>query len=288
MFDLAPAGARRGLMLGALAAALLAAPAHGQTWRTMTSARQLPAGGPVRVELEYGAGELRVRPTEGALLYRMEMRYDEEHVTPVSTFDAASRTLRLGVSGRGQKRSGSGSGEGSRASVELTRAVPLDLQLHFGAGEAELDLGGVRLQRLDVATGASETTIRFDAPNPIAAQEVSIRSGAAELKAYNLGNSGASRFSFQGGVGSTLLHFGGSWSRSATATVQMGIGEVTFRFPRDLGVRINRKSMFTSFDADDMVKQGNSYMSRNWQSAPHRLTIELEAAFGSVDVEWTN
>jgi hypothetical protein len=271
------------LLLGAVA---LAGPAEAQTWRTMTSARQVTDRSPLDVHLQYGAGELKVAPAEDRMLYRMELRYDEEAFTPVAEFDQGSRALRLGVTSREARRRGINVREGSRAEVRLAKGVPLDLQLEFGAGKAELDLGGLSLRRLSLSTGASETRVGFDVANPIAAERVSIEAGAADLQIIGLGNVGAERIAFQGGVGATVLDFRGRWTRSAEASVQMGLGSVVLRFPRGLGVRLNRSSFLASFDPEGLTRQGNSYYSADWETAAHRLTIDVSAAFGSIQVEW--
>jgi hypothetical protein len=279
---------RRGGAAAVLAlacAALAATPAEAQTWRTLTSSRQLWGPEPVAVEIEYGAGTLEIERIESpSLLYRMEMRYDEERMTPVAEFDSASRRLRLGSEGRDSR--GGRMHEGSHLDVALSDRVPLHLGLHFGAGEAELDLGGLRIQSLDVETGASQTTVRIGSPNPIRAESVELQAGAAELRVIGLGNLRADRITFQGGVGSATLDFSGSWAGNASATVQMGMGEVVLRFPRSLGVQINRSSFLTSFEADGFERRDESYFSDNWDRSSRRLTVSVEAALGSIEVEW--
>ena len=276
------------LVLAALVVAALAArgaAAQAQSWRTVTSARQLWGTEPVKVRLEYAVGRLEVRQAEQPTLYRMEIRYDADHFTPVSTFSQQSRTLTLGVRGKEGKRGGGGK-EGGHASVALTRAVPLDLDLEFGAGEAEIELGGLRLQRLHLSTGASETSVSFDQPNPIRAERVHINAGAAELEVRGLGNVRADRIEFNGGVGSTVLDFSGAWQGNGTAEVKMGIGSVTLRVPRSLGIRIDRSSFLTSFDDEGLVRRDGSYFSANWANATHKLTIDVEAALGSIEIDW--
>lgn len=280
---------RTAAALALVAGAVLAAgEAHGQSWRTVNSSRQLQDREPLAVQIEYGAGELRLAPSEGALLYAMEMRYDEEQFAPVARYDAGRRSLKLGMESRqggGNVRNVRG---GSRADIQLSREVPLALDLDFGAGDAEIDLGGVALQRLDLSTGASKTTVRFGERNPVAAERIEINAGAAELRVYGLGNTRANRLRFQGGIGSTLLDFSGPWDRSATASVQMGMGSLVLRLPRELGVRVQKSSFLTSFDAAGLVKRDGGYYSRNWETAAHQLTIDLDAAFGSIDIQWVD
>ncbi|HEV2129483.1 MAG TPA: hypothetical protein VGR27_00180 [Longimicrobiaceae bacterium] len=201
--------------------------------------------------------------------------------------DAGS--LRLGV----EARDGSGismprgSSRNGRATVALSPEVPIALQLRFGAGEARLDLGAMTLRSIDVSTGASETSLSFDSPNRIAVDYVRIRSGAAALRTRGPANTRAERFEFEGGVGETVLDFGGSWTRNAAASVKMGLGSLTLRFPRELGVRVVRSGSFlTTFDGEGLIKRREEYYSPNWESAPHRLTVQLQAAFGAIDVQW--
>lgn len=271
-------------LLAAGAALFLAEAAPAQSWRTLSSARQRLGERALDVRLEYGAGELRVEPASGGLLYRFEMRYDEERFRPLSAYDRAAGRLRLGMQGR--EGEGGSVREGGRAALSLNPEVATRLDLQFGAGEAELDLGGLSLSRVDVSTGASETRVDFSAPNRIPAQSVRMAAGAASLRVSNLGNARASTLEFEGGVGETVLDFGGRWDRDATTTVKMGVGSVTLRFPRGLGVRIVKESFLTSFDAAGMTKRGNAWYSAGWDRAEHKVTVNIDAAIGSIDVEW--
>lgn len=279
---------RRLLMALGLGAATVGAAdaAQAQTWRTMSSARQHLGERSLDVAVEYGAGRLRVEPATGSLLYRFEMRYDEDKFRPVTAYDRESGRLRVGMEGRdgGNKRVR----EGGSASLSLNPQVPTALELEFGAGEADVDLGGLSLRGVRLSTGASETRVSFSRPNRIQADTVRFAAGAAALRVTGLGNARASRFEFEGGVGETTLDFTGQWDRGASAAVKMGIGSVTLRFPRDLGVSIVKNSFLTSFDADGMTRRGNTWYSANWGRAPHKLTLEIDAAIGSIDVQWAD
>lgn len=265
-----------------------AASSDAQSWRTVSSSRQKWDEKALAVEVEYGAGRLVVAPADRPVLYQFQMRYDESQVTPVTEYDRGRGTLRLGMETRdgGRGIRGGKVREESRADLYLTRDVPVDLALEFGAGAADIDLGGLSLRNLRVSTGASETRVSFGAPNRIAADEVKLEAGAASFRATGLGNARAQRFEFEGGVGETVLDFSGAWDRNATAKVSMGVGALTLRFPRDLGVRIVKDSFLTRFDDSGLVKRGGAYYSTNWESAPRRLTVEVEAAFGSIDIDW--
>jgi hypothetical protein len=278
---------RRTLAPLVLAAALLgaAAPAQGQEWRNMTSVRQIQGERALDVQVEYGGGDLRVRPAASGLLYRMQMRYDERQMRPVTAYDRESGRLRLGVQGvrRNQRAQ-----RGGNATMELAPGIPTDLSLEFGAGRAELELGGLSLRSVDLSAGASETEVRFAAPNRVQAGTVQVASGASRLRMRGLGNARAERFVLDGGVGEATLEFDGAWDRSATLNVEMGLGSLTLRFPRALGVKIQREGFLTRFSPAGMVRRGDAWYSNNWDSARYKLTVQVDAALGSVDVEWMN
>lgn len=268
----------------ALAAALLAAaPAHAQQWRTLTSARQLQGERALAVDVEYGAGDLRVRPAAGNLLYRLQMRFDERQFRPVTAYDRASGRLRLGVEGvrRNQRVQ-----RGGTATLELNPGVPTDLDLEFGAGQAELELGGLSLRSVELTAGASETRVRWATPNRVEARTVRISSGASSIRVQGLGNARAERVEFEGGVGEATLEFDGTWTRPASVEVDMGIGSLTLRFPRSLGVRIEKDSFLTSFSPAGMVRRGDAWYSRGWDGARNRVTVRIDAALGDIDVQW--
>jgi hypothetical protein len=277
--------ARLALTAGLLGTLAACHSADAQRMRSTTSARQLQGETRANVQLTYGAGRLRVSPARGDLLYRMELRYDDEQFRPVTEYDRAGGKLKLGVESREHRGRHHGSND-QHATIELTPRLPLELSLAFGAGEADVELGGLALQDVHLQTGASRTNISFASPNRVAARRVKVDAGAAEVRVSGLGNTRSPRFEFSGGMGETTLEFGGAWTRSATAEINMGVGSVRLRLPRSLGVRIVRDSFLSSFDAGGMVKRGNAWYSRNYDQAQYKLDVSIHAAVGSVEVDW--
>ena len=271
-----------------LATALLAGAADAQRMRSMTSARQLQGERRASVQVKYGAGRLRVSPARNDLLYQMELRYDDEQFRPVTEYDRGAGRLTLGVESRERGHRGSHGRQrnAQHATIELTPRIPIALDLSFGAGEAEVALGGLALEDVHLQTGASQTHITFDAPNRVAARRVKVEAGASELRVTGLGNTRSTRFEFSGGVGESTLDFSGAWTRSATAQIDMGVGSVRLRIPRSLGVKVTRDSFLASFDASGMVRRGDAWYSRNYDQARIKLDIAVHAAVGSVEVDW--
>lgn len=268
-----------------VAAALLAAApaAQAQQWRTVTSARQHHGERALDVRVQYGAGDLRVGPAPAGLLHRMQLRHDERQTRLLSEYDRAAGRLRLGAEALRRNQRGQ---RGGSALIELSPRVATDLRLDFGAGRAELELGGMAIRSLELATGASETELAWSSPNRVAAREVRLSSGASRLRASGLGNARAERIRYEGGVGEAVLEFDGAWTRSADLSVQMGLGAVTLRFPRSLGVRIESRSTLSRFSPAGMERRGDAWYSAGWDRAAHRLTVRVDAALGAVNVQW--
>ncbi|HSW30867.1 MAG TPA: hypothetical protein VLH75_15380 [Longimicrobiales bacterium] len=269
-----------------LAAVLTALPqaSEAQSWRTVTMSRQASGQQDLRVQVTYGAGTFTVRPAEQGLLYRMHLRYDEELFEPRA--ELSGTRLRLGVEGvDGSIRLGK-KHTGGEMELALARGIPMELDLEFGAVRADIDLGGLSLTELDLSTGASESTVDVSEPNPASMLRASFEVGAADFTARHLGNLNARRVSVDAGIGSVALWFDGSWRQDADVAIQMGLGSLELHFPEGLGVKLTKDSFLTSLDSEGMVKRGDAYYSLDWDRAVRKVTIALDAAFGSVKVLW--
>jgi len=255
----------------------------GQDWQSMSQARARSDETELRVDVEYGAGSLELRPAPAGMLYRTRMRYDADHFRPEVSYDDG----RLGIEiGGGDIRGGKT--KGGNLDLALGTELPLDLSLEFGAAEAQIELGGMRLTRGSIKTGASKTVLRVSEPNPQVCNSFEIEVGAAQFEAYSLGNLRTERFRLSGGVGEVVLDFGGAWETDMDANIEMGLGSLTLRVPRGLGLRVQKQGFLAGFDSEGLVKRGDVYFSENWEAANRRLTVRLQAALGSIRVVWVD
>ncbi|MEZ4417876.1 MAG: LiaF-related protein [Gemmatimonadota bacterium] len=258
-----------------------ATPLHAQDWRDFASSRRRTDEQELRVKVRYGAGRIRLSPAQGSLLYRMQLRYDADHFTPVADYRRGD--LEVGIdSGRGNVEL-KGRSQGS-LDLELTREVPLALDLEMGAVRSEIELGGLRLTRLDLKTGASETTLSVSEPNPLDASTISVQVGAADFVMEDIGNLNAERVEIHAGVGDVTVDFGGQWRKDARVSVEMGLGGLELRLPPDLGVEILQDSFLTALDAEDLERRGSRYVTPGFDRAERHVRIEIEAAFGRIRV----
>ena len=281
------------MMFRALAVAALTgtlpALAGAQSWRTLDVSRQLRDTTELHVHVQYGAGRFDLRSANTPVLYSMELRYDENAATPLHRYDAGAGTLDIGLkdASSGSRWIHHGSDDENKAAMRLTLAptVPMDLTLSLGATEAHVDLGGLTLRGLHVESGAADETVDFSSPNRAHIGTITVDVGAANFAATNLANANASTIHVRGGVGALDLGFGGTWTGDLNADVQVTLGKVTLRVPRDVGVQLDMQRFLTSFDNDGLVKRDGSYYSDNWDSARYHLHIHVQTTFGGIAID---
>jgi len=209
------------------------------------------------------------------------MRYDADAFEPELEYRPGR--LRLGLEDVRVRGRNIRTGE---LNVRLGPEVPVDVQLEFGAARANVDLTGLRVHGLRLATGASETVLRVSTPNTELCRNVDLDVGAAKFQAFGLGNLNARTLTFSGGVGDVTLDFTGDWNTNMSASLKMGLGSLTLRVPRGLGLQVRKAGLLVGFDSEGLIKRGDVYESGDWAQAEHKLTIDIDAAFGSIRVAW--
>jgi len=271
-----------------LPALVLTGVAQAQEMRPFGTYRQLHAETRLTARLEFAAGTLRVLPGSPNQLYRMDLSYDDSRYLPLSDYDGQSGAVVLGLKpmGQGGVRVVSRENLGQFGAVGFSPRVDLALALALGAVDADLELGGLRVNRLALKTGASRTVVRFSQPNGARCVSAEVSAGAADVALLGLGNSRCDEIEFEGGMGKTLLDFSGRWASSSRVEVTMAVGELTLRLPRAVGVRLTMDRWLSSFEPVGLVRRGNQFQSANYDPRQRHLDLDLTTAVGGVKVEW--
>ena len=279
---------RPAALLGSFVAATLGASSlTAQSWRSLDVARQLADSSPTAVQVVYGTGMFGLRGTSNPLLYHMQLRYDATRSQPRHAFDPATRKLQLGVQKSDVRFTGRSDNEDGRLQLELSRVTPLDLSLDLGAVEADLDLTGLKLSRLQIESGASEGKLRFDSLNATPMSVLQVSLGAASFRGERLANANARDIRVDAGVGNVELDLGGQWTQDIDLKVEVTLGIVTIHVPSDVGVRVSVRKTLASFDHEGLIERDGAWVSRNWESAPRKLRISAETVFGKLTIDKT-
>jgi predicted membrane protein len=131
----------------------------------------------VHVDLSMGAGNLTIGGGERKLL-NAEFTYNVASWRPEVRYSStgAHGNLTIRQPGQGHAQIGHTKYEWDLA---LNNDVPMDLTLHFGAGEARLDLGSLSLRNVDVDMGVGKLEMDLRG-NPKHNYDVRIRGGIGE------------------------------------------------------------------------------------------------------------
>lgn len=273
--------------VAAAAGLVVAAPLGAQTLRSFETARQRHGETRLSAAVDYAAGTLTVTPGAAGHLYRMRLAFDGDRYVPLSSYDASTDSVHLGVEPapggavrvRGELRD-------QNALVELPSDVDLTLDLTLGAADAAVELGGLRVTGLRLQNGASRTALRFSRPNATRCETALIEAGAAQLEVTGLGNSRCERIRVEGGVGKMTLDFDGAWRDDTDVSVRMAVGELVLRLPRDVGVQLTLDRFLSAFEPAGLVRRDNAFVSPGYDQAARRLDIALTTAVGGVRIEW--
>ncbi|UCF40886.1 MAG: hypothetical protein JSW43_00650 [Gemmatimonadota bacterium] len=281
---------RRLLPLATAGALLLMSDlATAQTWQSVSASRRVHGEKRLRVDVEFAVGTFRLRPTEGNALYHADILYDAEFFEPRIEYDAERGRLDLRVTPEIENGLDLDYDDTDQhLTVELSRSVPTVLELKFGAARAELDLGGIPLERAEIKTGASESVVSFEEPNPIACDRLEVGAGAADFTLTQLGNARCRVIEVAGGIGDVTLDFTGQWDSAVDTRVEivMGFGDVNLRLPIGLGIEVDIDRLFAGFEGSGFVKRGSRYFSHDYDGAAQKLRLDIKAALGDVNVEW--
>lgn len=244
----------------------------------------------VDVHIELGAGRVFLERASEGRLFEIACDYPSGRGRqPSVSYQVTGGKGKLSV--RAAKEEGHwklwpwGDGKEDRFTLRLTDKVRLSISLQVGASSSHLDFTGLRLTNLKLDTGASDTRITFDRPNPEVLDVLDIDVGAATLKATGLGNANIRRFSFNGGVGGYSLDFGGTARRRTDVDISMGIGSLTLAVPSGLGTRIQTAETFlTSTTIKGFEKKGRFYLNRSHGTSEGELSVRIDQAIGSLEI----
>ncbi len=186
-----------------------------------------------RVRLNIGAGDLKVSSGTEKFL-RAYFTYNVPQFKPDVRYSSAGGIATLSID---QPQSHTHFGHTKYEwDVRLTKDVPLDLDVHFGAGQAQLDLGSLDLRRLDVQMGVGQLQLDLrGAPKHDCTVRVQGGVGEADIK---LPNTVGIEATASGGIGDISVHGltkdGGRWVNDAFrgagpkvhVDVQGGVGAI--------------------------------------------------------------
>jgi hypothetical protein len=164
----------------------------------------------------------------------------------------------------------------------LTNALPLDLTIEGGASENIFDLSGLQLTNLKITQGASDTTIRFDTPNPSIIEDFSFTTGASSAKIFGLGNANFKTMTMSGGAGNYTLDFTGNLMQDTRVDIKAGISNITIIIPAGMRAAVINKGTVSNVNTQGTwLLTNQTYTTLN---EGYTLLINLDLSVGNVNL----
>lgn len=252
----------------------------------------------VDVEIQFNLGELRLKNTEDdKYIFKAEIVYDKDKYKPVVEFRRAGKTGKLTLSSEKldddsffglDKRGSSGDIGDSKWDTEFISIVPIAFDIELGLGSGKLDFTNMLITDIQLMSGLSDVTAEFNEANKEIIRALTLETGLGNIEFYGLGYANIERLDVECGLGSANLSFDGEIQRDIKGKVSVGLGSVSIKIPKGVGVRIEAESSFlSSLDIRNFYKVGpNRYESENWNDAKYKIYLTVEVGLGSVDIDW--
>lgn len=189
----------------------------------------------LQAEIKMAAGELYVQGAEGDEV-SAEFRHSSGGVAPSFRLDNTTFRARAVIEQSKKDLDGFNMDENTWR-VSLPNRLATDLEVHIGAGEANLKLGSIDLRKVDLHMGAGKVVADFSG-DPKRDYEVNIKGGVGECEVV-LPKSAGIRAEARGGIGSIdvtgLEKHGDTWESANLSTaktkirlnVQGGVGSIS-------------------------------------------------------------
>ena len=214
----------------------------------------------VSVEIELGAGELAVSGGAAELL-EATFTYNVDELEPEATYSDGKLIVN-----HADVKGGIGTffdldDYRNEWDLHLNEDVPMEMSVDLGAGRSDLALGSLALTRLDINAGAGDVDLDL--------------AGSQSLDRLDLGL----------GAGRVTLNLTGDWQDDLDATIQGGVGEITLRLPRDVGVRVEVDTGIGGVDASGLTKDGDTYTNDAYGESDVTLRIDISGGVGQINLD---
>jgi hypothetical protein len=233
------------------------------------------------LELNFGAGELFLKPAPGQGLVSGVVTYNVADLKPEITTSGNRVPM---TTGDLEIKGIPNFDQDFKNTWDLALGVnPLDLTVSSGAYKGRMELGGLALTSLKVTDGAADVQLSFSDPNLVEMDTLRYETGASKVELRGLGNANFSSMIFKGGAGEYILDFSGELVRDATVTIDAGLSQITLNIPSGVPARVMVDGGLANVDLDSgWSRDGDEYTTEGQGPS---LTINVNLGAGNLKLE---
>jgi N-terminal domain of toast_rack, DUF2154 len=90
------------------------------------------------------------------------------------------------------------------------------------------------------------------------------------------------------GAGETAIDLSGTWAKTTSIKISGGVGQLSVRLPKDVGVRVKADTGIGNTNATGLSKDGNVYTNAAYGTSPITLNLDIEAGVGEIRLDVVN
>ena len=255
---------------------------------SITKSQPLGTEKNIDADIRFDVGSLEVAAEKGTAAYTIDLDYDKASYQDVISYEQSGGTGQLKFRLESLHKMGLRSDRHpNRLRLGLTGALPVKLLINNGVGDARLSLTGLQLTSLDIESGVGGARISSYEPNQASCDHIRIKNGVGSLDAVGLANLKFGELDFEGGVGGANLDFTGEWQRDADIKIQVGVGGVSVKMPRGIGVKVEgQKNFLSGFHLDGFTMRDSYYYSEGYDEAKIHVSIRVVTGVGGFKISW--
>lgn len=163
-----------------------------------------------------------------------------------------------------------------------------NLDLHFGIGTSDIDLGGAHVKKLKIRTGSADVRVKYDreSPNLCAMDTFLVKVDMGSVVTKDLYHSRARLVIADIGFGQATLDFTHPVKQQCQVQANVGLGNLMVYLPRNEPVIIYLQD--SPFRGLNMAKdfeevEKNVFINRSYsEEADNLLTFKVDVSLGNV------
>jgi hypothetical protein len=162
-----------------------------------------------------------------------------------------------------------------------------NLNLNYGIGSSDVDLGGTSIHRLKITTGSADVVVNYSkGSNQVEMDTFMVKVDLGSLEARELDKARAKNLVAEIGFGQGLLDFRNKLNNSCNVNATVGAGRLNVILPKEEPVLIQMKeSPLCNVQMPKSLEQveKNVYVNMAYEAAAENLlTIYVDVAMGAV------
>lgn len=170
--------------------------------------------------------------------------------------------------------------------VELTPKVKLYMKVKFGGGKALFDFTDLKIKRLRLSSGASDTRICFNKFNTEELDYLKIESGASNLSIIGISNANCSEIDLNLGASNATLDFSGQLNKEIYCEAVMRVGRLQLLVPREYGVKLKTTDKLANLSLPDFYSKDGYKVSDNINKVDQIINLRIDSTLAQVSLSW--